>query len=468
VSIGMTIDGATVPGDERAPVENPASGLRFADAPVSSPDDVERAVAAAVKAQDEWARVPPDERRSALLRCGEVLAAHLDEVAELLTLEQGKPLRDARAEVGLAATWFRHTAELAAPAEEVVRDGPRHIVTRRIPVGPVAAIAPSNFPIILSVTKIAPALFAGNPVVLKPSPDTPLSSLRMGELLGAALPAGVLNTLSGGTAVGRALTTDARVRMVSFTGSIESGVAIARAAAVNLTKVVLELGGNDACLVLPDADVEQVAREVFQRSMVNSGQFCAAVKRVYVPRSRERAFVEAVAAEARSTAVGDGMAAGTDLGPLVNRAALTRLTGMVEEASRAGAEVVTGGSPLDRPGHFYPPTIVRDLPTGTRLEHEEQFGPVLPVIAYDDVAEAVARANATRFALGGSVWGDPEAAREVADALVCGTAWVNTHGDLRHDAPFGGLRFSGAGVEYGYWGMLEYTRMRVDHVVRGG
>lgn len=463
----MTIDGASVPGRERMAVENPASGTGFADAPVSSPDEVVRAVAAAVRAQDEWARVPLDLRRSALLRCEEVLATHADEVAELLTLEQGKPLRDARAEVGLAATWFRHTAELAAPGEEVVGDHGRHVVTRRVPAGPVAAIAPSNFPVILAVTKIAPALFAGNAVVLKPSPDVPLAALRVVELLGSVLPAGVLNTVSGGAAVGRALIADARVRMVSFTGSVGTGVAIARAAAENLAKVVLELGGNDACVVLPDADVEHVAREVFWRSMTNSGQFCAAVKRVYVPRSLEPAFVAASADAARSVTVGDGMERTTDLGPLVSRAALTRLGGIVDDAVLAGAEVVTGGAPLDRRGHFYPPTIVRNLPAGTRLEHDEQFGPVLPVIAYDDVAEAVARANATRFALGGSVWGPSDAAREVADALVCGTAWVNTHGDLRPDAPFGGLRFSGTGVEYGYWGMLEYTRMRVDHVFRG-
>nr|MDT0656958.1 aldehyde dehydrogenase family protein [Micromonospora sp. DSM 115978] len=463
MTIAMTIDGKSVPGAARMPVENPALGTDFAEAPDCSPAVAESALAAAVGAQPGWAGTEMARRREALLACGRVLAGHADEVAELLTREQGKPLSAARAEVGLAADWFGHTADLDLDEVDLVRDGGRRITMRRVPAGPVVAIAPANFPIILAVTKIAPAVLAGNAVVFKPSPLTPLSSLRMGELLGSVLPPGVLNTVSGGATLGRALATDPRARMISFTGSVETGISIAAGAATNLAKVLLELGGNDACVVLPDADPERVAAQVFRQAMTNSGQFCAAIKRVYVPRARERAFVEALAEAARSTAVGDGLDPATELGPVVSRPALTRLAGMVDDAVRAGAQVVTGGAPLAGPGHFYPPTIVRDLPPHTRLEDDEQFGPALPVIAYDRLAEAVDRANSTRFALGGSVWGDPRVAVEVAGALECGTVWLNTHGELRHDVPFGGLRHSGLGVEYGYWGLLEYTRIRVDH-----
>ncbi|MGW3462081.1 aldehyde dehydrogenase family protein [Streptomyces olivaceoviridis] len=339
-------------------------------------------------------------------------------------------------------------------------------VRRRVPRGVVAAIAPSNFPVILSVVKIAPALLAGNTVVLKPSPVCPLSTLRMGEVIGPCLPGGVLSVISGGADVGAALTGHRDVRMVSFTGSVDSGRRIARTAAASFTHVVLELGGNDACIVLPDTDLAAVAGQIFRRSMVNAGQFCAAIKRVYVSRRQQGQLVEALVAAAEALTIGDGSVPGTDLGPVVSREQRDHVSALVAQARQAGARVVTGGTPLDRPGYFYAPTVLTDLPAGTRLEADEQFGPVIPVIAYDDVSEAVARANATPFGLGGSVWGDETTACEVAALLDCGTTWVNTHGELRHDVPFGGTRSSGVGVEYGRWGLLEYTRPRVRHVER--
>jgi acyl-CoA reductase-like NAD-dependent aldehyde dehydrogenase len=441
-------------------VENPATGSPVAEVPVPSPEAVDGMVADAARAYRDWSRRPVADRREHLMRCHAALGGHVEEMARLLTTEQGKPLADARAEVRLAVDWFRHTAGLTLEPERVADDRAR-ISIDRVPHGVVAALAPSNYPVILAVTKVAPALLAGNTVVLKPSPLTPLSTVHMVEVLAKELPSGVLAVAPGGGEVGRAFVAHPGVALVSFTGSVETGRAIGTHAASRFARVVLELGGNDAAVILPGADVAAIAADLYGAAMRNSGQFCAAVKRVYVPRARQAELVAALAALAESTVVGDGLDAGTELGPVVSRAQRDRVHALVTDARTAGAQVVTGGRPPDRPGHFYPPTIVTDLPDGTGLELTEQFGPALPVIGYDDVAEAVARANGTEYGLGGSVWGEEERARDVAGQLDCGTVWVNTHGDLRHDVPFGGVRSSGTGVEYGYWGLLEYTRIKV-------
>ncbi|MDX2525290.1 aldehyde dehydrogenase family protein [Streptomyces europaeiscabiei] len=463
----MTIAGKPISAADWTEVENPARAEVFAKVPSASGADVDAAVSAATDAAADWAGLSQAERQALLRACGDALAGHLDEVAALVTQEQGKPLRDARAEVGLSADWFHRTAELSLDVEELVRDEAAHITAVRVPHGPVASVAPSNFPVILAVTKIAPALLAGNTVVLKPSPLTPLSGLRMAEVFASVLPPGVLNTVSGGAETGTALVTHPGIRMVSFTGSDTTGRAIARAASSDLRHVVLELGGNDACLILPGTDVSAVAPGVFAAAMRNCGQFCAAVKRVYVSRDQAAQLVDALAAEADSVALGDGLDPTSDLGPLVSGDQRAKVSALVAAAERAGGTVVRGGRAPRRPGYFFAPTIMTDLPPGTDLEQEEQFGPVIPVIAYDSVPEAVARANGTRFGLGGSVWGPVEAARAVGAELECGTVWINTHGDLRHDVPFGGHGQSGVGLEYGYWGLLEYTRVKVLNVAKG-
>lgn len=462
----LTIDGAAVPGASVLPVEDPAIGEPFAHAPACSPEQLDAAVTAAAAAAAGWAAVPVAERRAALRACGDVLGAHLEEVAGLLSREQGKPLAAARAEVRLSADWFGHTAELKLDAEELPAEDGARITLERVPHGVVAAIAPSNFPIILSVCKFAPALLAGNTVVVKPSPETPLSTLRMGELLRDCLPPGVLNVVSGDHSLGRSLTEHPAVDMISFTGSVETGKAIARQAADRLLPVVLELGGNDAAIVLPGADLTTVAPSLFHAALANSGQFCAAVKRVYAPRELAGDLASALAALAGSAVVGPGSEPESAFGPLVSRAQRDRVHALVEDAVAGGARIVAGGAPLPGPGHFYPPTVVTDLPEGCELEVEEQFGPVIPVIAYDDPADAVRRANATRYGLGASLWGPQEAAEELAPLLDSGTVWINTHGDLRPNVPFGGVRSSGLGVEYGYWGLLEYTRIKVRNSAR--
>ncbi|MFE2040282.1 aldehyde dehydrogenase family protein [Streptomyces sp. NPDC059477] len=465
----MTVAGRPVRGapGRRLPVENPACGEVFAHAPVASAEQLDDTVDAAATAFRSWAALPPRRRRALLRACRTALAVRERDLAELLTREQGKPLRHALAEVRAAADWFAHTAALGLRRRRLVDDGRAEISLEHVPYGVVAAIAPSNFPLLLAVCKIAPALLAGNTVVLKPAPETPLSSLLMGELLSEVLPPGTLSVVSGDAAVGALLARHNAVRLISFTGSIRVGQDIARAAATDLKRIVLELGGNDPAIVLPDADPERVAPELFRRAMVNSGQFCAAVKRVYVPRDKHDRLVGLLGSLARSTVVGDGMDPRSALGPLVCAVQRDRVAGLVDRAVAAGARLAAGGYALPGPGYFYRPTVVADLPPGTALEREEQFGPVIPVVPYDTVPEALDRAGAGAHALGCSLWGDERRARELASGVECGTVWVNTHGDLRHDVPFGGHRASGVGVEYGYWGLLEYTQIRVHNIALG-
>jgi acyl-CoA reductase-like NAD-dependent aldehyde dehydrogenase len=455
---------AQTDADGRLPVENPATGQVFAHAAECSTGALDTVLARAGKAFHDWSRYTVPERRDLLLACGTALSDRAGELATLLTREQGKPLAAARGEVDLAADWFRHTAALTLAPESLVDEPGVQVAMDRVPYGVVAAIAPSNYPLILAVTKLAPALLAGNTVVLKPSPMTPLSSVLMAEVMSGVLPPGVLTVVVGDAELGQALVGHPDVALVSFTGSVGVGRRIAAAAAGRFVHTVLELGGNDPCIVLPDTSAAAVAERIFLGAMQNSGQFCAAIKRVYVPESQRHEFVEALSATADRTAVGDGMDPGTQLGPLVSRALVDRVTGLVDAARFAGARVYAGGTAPPGPGYFYRPTVVSDLPAGTGLERTEQFGPVIPVIGYTDVAEAVARANATEYGLGASIWGDPVAARALAGELDCGTVWINTHGELRHDVPFGGTRNSGLGVEYGYWGLLEYTRIKVISV----
>jgi len=296
--------------------------------------------------------------------------------------------------------------------------------------------------------KIAPALAAGNTVVLKPSPFTPLATLRLGELLRDVFPPGVLNVVSGGDALGARMTEHAAVRKITFTGSVATGKRVAAAAATDLKRITLELGGNDPAILLDDANVDAVADGLFWSSFANSGQICSAIKRVYVPRALHDALAEALAERARKAVVGNGAEKGTQLGPITTRPQFERVCELVEDALAAGGKAVAGGAPIDGPGNFFAPTVLTGVADGTRIVDEEQFGPVLPLVPYDDLDDAVRRANGTHFGLDASVWSaDADRATEVAGRLECGTAWINTHLMQGPAQPFGGRKWSGIGVE---------------------
>jgi len=459
----MTIGGDTVPAADSFGVINPASGEVFAHAPECSTQQLDAAFDAASKAQRDW-KLDESARRQTLLTMADVLLASSAELAPVLTAEQGKPLGDANIEVFAAAIWCQYFANLETPPQVIQDDAEALVEVVRRPVGVVAAITPWNFPLTLAFWKIAPALLAGNTLVLKPSPFTPLTTLKAAEILRDAMPPGVLNVVSGGDQLGAWMTGHTVPRKVSFTGSIETGKKVAQSAAPDLKRVTLELGGNDPAIVLDDADPAVVSKAIFAGAFNNNGQVCSAIKRVYVPEALYDGVVEGLSAQAGAIKVGEGTEADAKLGPINNEPQFNRVKELVADALSHGARAATGGQAMDRPGYFFEPTILADLSDGTRIVDEEQFGPALPVIPYRDIDDVVERANATHFGLSGSVWGaDTERAAEVAGRLECGTAWVNTHLALSPQQPFGGFKWSGVGVENGPWGLAEFSEIQVVH-----
>jgi len=460
----MTIGGQSVPGDTTFGVINPATGQVFAQAPECSRAQLDAAMDAALRAQKPWAR-DVAKRKQALLACAAAIQARIGELAPILTQEQGKPLARASEELLGGAVWFQYTASLDLPVEVLQDDANVRVEVRRRPYGVVGAITPWNFPVLLGIWKIAPALLAGNTMVLKPSPFTPLSTLKLGEVLRDALPPGVLNIVSGNDQLGAWITSHPAVRKISFTGSVATGKKVAASAAPDLKRLTLELGGNDAAIVLDDVDPAKVAEKLFWGAFSNSGQICSAIKRLYVPERLEQPIVAALAAIAKSVKVGDGMQEGVLLGPLNNKMQFDKVNELVADAKQAGGRCVTGGAPLPGAGYFIPPTLVTGLRDGARLVDEEQFGPALPIVTYAKVEDAVERANGTMYGLSGSVWSsNVERATEVAGQLECGTAWVNQHLAILPNAPFGGAKWSGIGVENGPWGLLGFTELQTVNI----
>ncbi|MBO2453318.1 aldehyde dehydrogenase family protein [Actinomadura barringtoniae] len=459
----MTIDGQAVQTTGTFGVVNPATGEVAEQAPDASREQLDQAMAAAAAALPEWRRDEP-ARRKALQAAADLMFARSEEIGRILTLEQGKPLGDATMEVIGAGVWLKYFADLELPREVIQDDDAAFVEVVRRPMGVVAAITPWNYPLLLAIWKLAPALLAGNTMVLKPSPFTPLSSLKLGEVLREVLPPGVLNVVTGGDGLGAWMTSHDVPRKISFTGSVATGKRVAAAAAPDLKRVTLELGGNDPAILLDDADPAAVADKLFGAAFMNNGQVCSAIKRVYVPESLYGDVVEALAAKASAAKVGDGFAEGVQFGPVNNKPQYERVSELVADALAGGARAAAGGKPIDGPGYFFEPTILADISDGARIVDEEQFGPALPIVKYNDLEEAISRANGTHFGLSGSVWGtDAERASEVAARLECGTAWVNTHLALAPHQPFGGFKWSGVGVENGPWGLYGFTELQVVH-----
>jgi acyl-CoA reductase-like NAD-dependent aldehyde dehydrogenase len=459
----MTIDGQPTPTAGTFDVLNPATGEVYAQAPECSKEQLDAAMESSAKAYRDW-KADEGVRRDALRQAAGVLMSASQELAPILTAEQGKPISDANIEIIAAGMWLQYYADLEVPREVIQDDDAAFAEVIRKPLGVVAAITPWNFPVTLASWKIAPALLAGNTMVLKPSPYTPLSTLKVGELLRDVFPPGVFNVVSGGDGLGAWMTEHPIPRKVSFTGSVATGKKVAAAAAPDLKRVTLELGGNDPAILLDDVDPADVADRVFRAAFANNGQICSAVKRVYVPEAMYDDVVEAMATQAKSQKVGDGTDPDTQLGPINNKPQYDRVSELVADAIKGGARAAAGGKPMDGPGYFFEPTILADISDGTRIVDEEQFGPALPLIPYRDIDDAVERANATHFGLGGSVWGgDADRAAQVAERLECGTAWVNTHLALAPHQPFGGAKSSGLGVENGTWGLYGFTELQVLH-----
>ncbi len=462
----LLVNGQLVPGATSFGVTNPATAEVFAQCPKADRDLLEQAVAAARRAFPGWAATPVDERARLVAVLADSLEARTAEFARLLTMEQGKPLAQATYEIMGCVGSLRSFAAMR-PESRVLRqgaDGEKAVEVRR-PLGVVAAIMPWNFPLLLLMNKLAPALVSGNTMVAKPAPTTPLTTLLFGEICAKVLPAGVVNILADENDLGPLLTSHPDIAKVSFTGSTATGAKVMQSAAGSIKRVTLELGGNDAAIVLDDVDPALVAGKVFAGAMANSGQVCVAIKRVYVPASLYDAVCDELARLARAAIVDDGMAQGAQMGPVQNRMQYDKLVALLDEV-RAEGTVLAGGEPLDRPGYFIPPTILRDLPHSSRLVEEEQFGPVLPVLSYTDLDDVITRVNASPYGLGGSVWGaDPDRAMEVAMRLESGTVWVNQHLAVDNSIPFRGAKQSGLGGELGQEGLHEYSQPIIINAV---
>jgi acyl-CoA reductase-like NAD-dependent aldehyde dehydrogenase len=457
----LLINGQMVDGAATSPVINPATEEPVADCPRASKAQLDQAVAAAKAAFPAWSKTSMDERRAALNAIADVIQANVGELARLLTLEQGKPLGDATGEVFGASAFFRYFASLDLPAKEVSNDDKSRIEVRRKPLGVVGCIVPWNFPMILMAFKVPAALLAGNTVILKPAPTTPLTALKLGELIKDILPPGVVNIIADNNELGGEMTRHPDIRKISFTGSTETGKKVMASAADALKRVSLELGGNDALIVMGDVDVAETAPKVFGAAMQNAGQVCIAAKRIYVHESMYDAMCDEFARLANEMVVGDGLEQGVQMGPLQNKAQFEKVLGFIESAKKDGKVIAGGGRKGDK-GYFINPTIVRDIAEGTKLVDEEQFGPVMPVIKYTDAADAVRRANASIYGLGGSIWAkDPERAWSLAEGMESGSVWVNKHADIQPHLPFGGAKFSGVGSELGEEGLKEFTQVQV-------
>lgn len=440
---------------------DPATGTPVAEVARTPPDSLDSVLGRSVAAARLWSDSAVEQRRAAVRACAALPDETVERLATLLTAEQGKPIAQARAEARLAVDWFGWVAELPLADDQLDEAGGVHL--RRAPYGVVAAISPFNYPLILSACKIAPALLAGNAVVLKPAVETPTAVSALVEAIEPHLPDDVLQVVHGGVDIGSALVSHPVVDKVSFTGSVAAGRTIAVACAEQLRSVTLELSGNDAAVALPGTDLDKAA-EIFGAAMVNAGQFCSAAKRVLVPESDRAVWVERFTELAREMMVDPGCEPESELGPLTNAGQRDRVDTLVKHALELGARTTAGGAVVSGPGHFYAPRVVTDLyDAQTSLEMDEQFGPVPPVIGYDDLEQGIRRANSTKFGLGASVLGDAEDAERIAPSLVAGSVWTNKHADLRSDVPFGGHRESGMGVEYGFGGLLECSRIKVHN-----
>src|SRR6516165_7606923 len=462
----LLINGRLVKGTSTLDVINPATGRTLTAAPRADLAQLDQAVAAAKTAFPTWSAIPLRQRAALLVKLAEALETEQCAFALLLTQEQGKPLPQALWEIDWAIGTIRYFATLDLPTEVLKEDATQKVVRQHKPLGVVAAITPWNFPVVLLIFKVAPALLAGNTVVAKPAPTTPLTTLRFGELCARVLPAGVVNVIVDQNDLGSALTSHPDVAKVAFTGSTATGKKVMASAAGTLKRLTLELGGNDAAIVLRDIDPKDVAPKIYAAAMANAGQTCVAIKRLYVHDSIHDAVCDELGRLAREAVVGDGLEQRTDMGPIQNQAQFEKVKGFLEDARQNG-KIVAGGGVLEREGYFVQPTIVRDIPDNARLVREEQFGPVLPVLRYSDIDEVVARANDTDFGLGGSVWSsDRDRAFAVAARIDAGTVWVNKHADLSPDTPYAGAKQSGLGVGLGLEGLEEFTQATIVNVAK--
>lgn len=444
-------------GEAGREILNPATGEVIGHANTDTVDDLNAAVAKAREAYSSFSQTTHEERSAMLMEAADAIKANAEPFAELLSREQGKPLNgpNARFEIGGAEAWTRATASFELEPEVIVDDGETYSTLTYRPLGVVGAIGPWNWPVMITVWQLAPALRMGNTVVVKPSEYTPLSVKALVHLFQSVFPEGVIQYVSGDREIGAALSKHEDVDKIMFTGSTATGAKIIEASAPTQKRLTLELGGNDAGIVLDDVDPKAIAEDLFWGAFINTGQTCAALKRLYVPESIYDEVCDALVEYAKNVPMGEGLDEQNLLGPLQNEAQYKIVADLVEKAKASGATVLLGGEEDEnRTGYFYPTTLIADIDADNPLVVEEQFGPALPIVKYSSLDEAIAEANKLNVGLGSSVWSsNRERALEVASKIEAGTTWINKHGTIDPRIPFGGAKSSGYGVEFGVEGL---------------
>ncbi|MEE1876948.1 aldehyde dehydrogenase family protein [Altererythrobacter litoralis] len=457
------IDGKMVTTGEWCDVVNPANEQVIGQVPKCGKDELDQAVAAARRAFKTWKNTSFEERQAACMAISNAIKDNADELFRLLTSEQGKPHEQAKGEifgaVGMSA------GQSTLKLEDVVNEDSdqRLSRTRRVPVGVVGGIVPWNFPVMMAIQKIVPALMSGCTIVLKPSPFTPLTTLRIAELIADKVPAGTVNIITGEDSLGPLITSHPDIDKITFTGSTATGKKIMEGASADLKRITLELGGNDASIVLPDADPKKVAEQLFWSSFSNAGQICVAAKRIYIHEDIYDELSQAIVDYAKTVKVGDGSEQGTGVGPIQNKKQFDRVCELIEDAKEHGYKFLVGGEvDPSGTGYYVPITILDNPPEDARIVAEEQFGPVMPLMKFSSEDEVIQRANNSDYGLAGAVWtGNPEKGVEIAEQLETGTVWINEYLHLSPFAPFGGHKQSGFGAEYGLDGLKEFTYPQV-------
>lgn len=464
---GLNLGGENVLKGEERVVHNPATGEQIGTYINASASDVDRAVDLALKAQPGWAASPEEEKAGVLLRAADLIDAQCDRIAELLTREQGKPFPDSKKEISFGAEVFRYYAHMINTSLPDVRQSTNAAIESRVhhrPLGVVGAIVPWNYPVDLWCWKVAPALAAGNAIVIKPPQETPLAAGLVADLLyDAGLPKGLLSDLPGGLDAGQRLVSHPRISAITATCATSTGKSIMAAAAPTLKRLLLELGGNCPLIVLDDADIEATARAVLRRSFSNMGQICIAVNRIIVVEQVAQAFTDALTELVKEMKIGNGMDRGIEFGPTTTQMVITKSESHIEDALNRGGRLLTGGKRLTEGafgrGNFFSPTVIDRVHPLSKLAREETFGPVVGIFPARNEDEAIRIANDSDYGLAAYVFGgDVERATKVANQLEVGGVGVNVNDITELDAPFGGWKMSGIGRELGREGYLELTQ----------
>ncbi|MBD2412833.1 betaine-aldehyde dehydrogenase [Nostoc calcicola FACHB-389] len=454
--------------DRRFPTINPATGEIICEVSEADAPDVDKAVQAARTAftSGEWPKISASRRGELLYKLADLIEQNIDELARLETLDNGKPLQDSLGDLGLVIACYRYYAGWAdkVQGKTIPINGPYFCYTRHEPVGVVGQIIPWNFPLLMQAWKLAPALATGNTVVMKTAEQTPLSALRVGELIvEAGFPPGVVNILSGyGPTAGAAIARHMDVDKVAFTGSTEVGHLIMEAAAKsNLKRVTLELGGKSPNIIFADADMDRAIADSHEALFFNQGQCCCAGSRVFVEEKCYDEFVAKSVERAKRRIVGNPFDANTQQGPQVDKEQFDRVMSYIESGMREGAKMLCGGNQVGEKGFFIAPTVFADVRDEMKIAQEEIFGPVMSIIKFKDIDEVIQRANATMYGLAAAVWTqDITKAHAIANNVRAGTVWVNCYDVFDAAAPFGGFKQSGIGRELGEYGLQQYTEVK--------